>query len=88
VSIYVSLGTQVRCTVQFLDFVGALTSPTTVVLTLRSPTGVVTTPSVTQDATGTYHADVTADLEGVWSLGWTGTGALTAAVEDSIQVRD
>ena len=53
---------------------GVATNPTTVTLTITSPSNVVTTPTATNAATGVYTADVTCGEDGTWQYEWTGTG--------------
>lgn len=49
-----------------------LFDPASVVLTVRSPSGVVTTPAPSKDSTGVYHADITVDESGRWWYEWNG----------------
>lgn len=58
---------------------GVDTDPTTVTLTVTSPTGNVTTPSTTHAAAGTYTADITCNEDGEWQYLWEGTGTATDA---------
>lgn len=58
------------------------TDPTTVAMTLTSPTGTATTytyalAEITKDSTGVYHKDVTCSEAGEWVYRWVGTGAAT-----------
>lgn len=69
-----------------------LTDPTAVTLTYVSPAGVSTTityavdADLVKDATGTYHADVTASTAGIWSWKWTGTGTAAGIDEGTFTV--
>lgn len=49
-----------------------LFDPASVVLTVRSPSGDVTTPTPSKDSTGVYHADITVDESGRWAYRWSG----------------
>ncbi len=56
------------------------TDPTTVSLTVTSPTNDVTTytyaaTEITRTGTGAYSKDITCDEDGTWQFIWTGTGA-------------
>lgn len=53
---------------------GVATDPTTVTLTVTSPSNVVTTPTPTHSSTGTYTTDIPCDEDGTWSYTWVGTG--------------
>lgn len=57
---------------------GVDTDPTTVTVTVRDPTGTVTTYTtsngVTKDATGQYHLNLTVGVSGRWAYKWSGTG--------------
>lgn len=56
---------------------GVGTNPTSVTLTITSPSGTVTTPSTTSAGSGVYTADITCDEAGIWQYVWVGTGAAT-----------
>jgi hypothetical protein len=58
---------------------GVATDPSSVTLTVTSPTNVVTTPTPTHSATGTYTTDVTCNEEGTWQALWESTGTATDA---------
>lgn len=62
------------------------TDPTTVTLTITAPDGTVTTPVPTHDGAGKYHHDLLLDQEGIWSIDWTGTGAVPAEASTTITV--
>lgn len=79
-------GQLVRVSVTFQDTTGAYVDPTTVVLTVIDPAGTTTTPSVTKDSLGHYHADVNANLSGTWKYRFTGTGTNQGADEDYFTV--
>ena len=81
------VGDLVRISVKFRDLNGALADPTTVTGWYKDPSGNKTTPSVTQDATGSYHMDIDVDESGVWHYGFKGTGAVVAAGEDSFEAK-
>lgn len=61
---------------------GVATDPTTVALTITTPSGVATTytfagGTVSKDSTGVYHKDVTCSEAGEWQYQWVGTGTAT-----------
>lgn len=78
--------TQIRTTATFRTLLGAL-SNTTAVCSVKAPDGTVSTPSVTNDSTGVYHADVTLDQAGTWYVEWQGSGTVIAASDTAIAVR-
>jgi molybdopterin-guanine dinucleotide biosynthesis protein len=70
----------------------ALADPTTITLTVVSPSGTSTSytyagATVTKSATGVYYKDLTPDAAGEWLYRWTGTGTVAAAEEQSLFVR-
>lgn len=78
--------TQIRVTATFRTLAGAL-SNTTAVATVKAPDGTASTPAVTNDSTGVYHADVTLDQAGTWYIEWQGSGTVIAAADQAISVR-
>jgi hypothetical protein len=72
---------------------GAPTDPTTVSLTVTTPSGVATTytyagSAVTKDSAGVYHKDVTCSEAGDWQYQWTGTGAATDTTLGTFTVQE
>jgi hypothetical protein len=65
---------------------GVLTDPTTVVCTVEQPDATLTLPTVVQDSTGVYHADVAPTQKGEHIQRWVGTGGCQAASEASVMV--
>lgn len=65
---------------------GTPTDPSSVTLTVTSPTNVVTTPTPTHSGTGTYTADITCNEDGTWSYSWEGTGTATDAEDGTWEV--
>lgn len=61
--------------------------PTAVVLRVRTPAGVTSTPVAVKDGVGLYHHDLTLDTAGEWLYRWEGTGAVATAEEGTIYVR-
>ena len=78
--------TQIRTTATFRTLAGAL-SNTTAVCSVKAPNGTITTPSVTNDSTGMYSADVTLDQAGTWYIEWQGSVTVIAAGDTAIRVR-
>ena len=78
--------TQIRTTATFRTLAGAL-SNTTAVCSVKAPDGTISTPSVTNDSTGVYSADVTLDQAGTWYIEWQGTVTVIAAGDTAIRVR-
>lgn len=67
---------------------GVLVDPTTIGISFRYPSGVVTPgPAVTRDSLGQFHADVTLPAVGKYRRVWTTTGpGAGVAVEDHVIV--
>jgi hypothetical protein len=78
--------TQIRATATFRTPDGSL-SNTTAVCTVKAPDGTTTTPSVTNDSTGVYHADITLDQAGSWRIEWQGSVTVIAAGDAAVNVR-
>lgn len=81
------VGDRVRLAVAVTNLDGDPADPTSLTLSVTTPGQTTVTPSVTKDATGSYHADVDVDRPGLWSYKWTGTGAIVAAESGSFHVR-
>lgn len=83
----------------FTNVAGVATDPTEVRLTIEKPDAtqlvyVWPTPGVGESAltkeaatTGRFYADVEHDMAGIWALRLAGTGAVVAAAEDYVLVR-
>lgn len=82
-------GDVVRLTGTFTDASTppVLADPTTVVLRLRNPAGVTSTPATVKDSVGVYHYDLSLDTVGEWAYRWEGTGAVQTAEEATLYVR-
>lgn len=67
---------------------GLPTDPTTVTLQILSPSGVVTTPAATNDASvvGGFYYDLALTESGTWTYRFVGTGAVAAADEATLHV--
>lgn len=57
---------------------GVLTDPTSVTVTVTSPTAVITNPTPTNEGVGLRRVDVTANEVGLWTILWDGDGAVNA----------
>lgn len=82
----IDIGDRVRLTATFQDLDEVATDPTTVVCTVKAPSGPTSTPSVTRVAEGEYIADVDVTEAGLWRYRWAGTGDLVAAEEGEFSV--
>lgn len=66
--------------------------PTTISITVRSPSGVITTylyltdSEVVRDSTGIYHAAIDATESGMWYYRWWSTGSGQASDEQRYEV--
>lgn len=71
--------TLVRCSVTFTDASnGVAADPTAVTVAVTDPNGASTAPAAVKDGVGLYHVDVTPTVQGIWTYGFTGTGAVVA----------
>lgn len=86
------LGDTVRVSAVITDATGATTDPTTIACKVKNPAGNVSTPTVTKDSVGNYHADVAigtaAAGEGEWFYRFEATGTIAGAAEGKFKVRD
>lgn len=73
-------GSTVRLTQQYTDSNGALANPTTVVLRVRPPDGVITTPTVTNPSTGNFESLFNVDDAGRWVYEWRTTGGNSVSI--------
>ena len=73
-----TLNSQIRCLARIKDVNGQLVAGATPTITFTRPDATTTSPSVTNDATGIYHADVTLNQAGPWSVAESSTGVVTA----------
>jgi hypothetical protein len=71
------VGQVVRVFAQVKDVNQNLIDATVMTITFTKPNLSTTTPTVTHDGTGLYHADVTTDQTGAWSYKSTSTGVVT-----------
>jgi hypothetical protein len=85
-------GQKVRCSVTF-EVNDVATDPTAVTFKVRTPARTTTTYTygapdavIVKDATGQYHADVTANAMGEWNFRFEGTGACQAVEESAFVV--
>lgn len=91
-SVYVA-GNLVRVSVQFADAQGTPVDPATVTLKVLDPAGVQTAYTfgqavdIVKNATGQYHCDIDAAVEGNWRYRWASTGSGQAAGEGSFSVQ-
>lgn len=84
-----TIGDLVRLTGTFADLSGNLTDPTTAVLTVKDPTGTVTSyPSLVHPSMGSYYYDLPVSASGVYYYRYAGTGAVVAAGETQFQVSE
>ena len=80
------VGDVARISVAILDVVGTPADPTELVLTIKSPEGVTSTPAPVKDSTGNYHFDLSLDLPGSYGFRWQSQGANKGVVEGGIYV--
>ena len=83
---------KVRLTANF-TVNGVLTDPTTVTLKVKNLSGTISTytyalAQVTKSAVGIYFKDISLDKIGEWFYRWEGTGAVEAANETYLDVKD
>lgn len=87
------VGTLVRVSGVFKDASAALLDPTTVKFKWKRPdTGALTIYTyltdvqLVRDSSGTYHVDLSADVQGEWLYRWESTGTGQAAVDSAFIV--
>lgn len=84
----VDQGTVVYFACTFRNEAGELVDPAPVTLTIRAPTGALTTPAITHPSLGEYRAQteipVASTAPGVWRWRWYGAGV--AADEGAFMV--
>ena len=73
-----TLNSQIRCLARIKDINGQLVAGATPTITFTRPDASTTSPTVTNDAVGVYHADVTLNQAGTWSVAESSTGVVTA----------
>lgn len=78
---------EVRCLISDPD-TGVAIDPTTVICTVKSPRGALTSPSVQKRVPGSYAASVLCSEDGVWSYRFEGTGTRIAVDEGRFFVRN
>lgn len=61
--------------------------PGVVIVRVKDPLGVVTTPTTTKIGTGIYTAPLTPTVAGMYEIRWEGTGAVQAAEQSELYVR-
>ena len=86
------LDSKVRVSGTYKDSNSVATDPTTPVLRVIDPNGTETTPALTKDGVGLYHADVIVTTSGTWYYRFygdlTNAGALVAGMSDQSFVVD
>lgn len=73
-----TLNSQIRCLARIKNVNGELTAGATPAITFTRPDLTTTAPTVTNDSVGIYHADVTLNQAGTWSVAESSTGIVTA----------
>ena len=93
-SVY-DLGDEVRVSGHFTTIsTGADQDPTAIFLSIKNPSGTLTTYQygvdviIVKDSVGDYHADIDANVAGLWYYRWFSTGTGKAADEGTFEVED
>ncbi len=73
-----TLNSQIRCLARIKDINGQLVAGATPTISFTRPDLTTTSPTVINDAVGVYHADVTLNQAGTWSVAESSTGVVTA----------
>lgn len=82
-----TIGNTVRLSVEFRDSAGTLVDPTEVTCRVRSQRAAAAKAlTVTRDAVGRYHADVTPDDHGTWAYRFKSTGDVVSSAEGMFTV--
>lgn len=79
-----TLGQTVPLTGTFVDVDGNLTDPTTVTLTVTSPTGITSLPPVSNPSIGIYTGEIVVDETGIWYWQWEGDTAGNTVIDEGI----
>lgn len=87
-TVFFSSSSELATLTNVFKVAGAATDPTSVALTITSPSNVVTTPTPTHGVTGTYTADITCNEDGTWQYEWVGTGTATDTEAGTWEVLD
>ena len=70
------------------EVTGTFTDPTTVVVRVRDPIGVETTPTpIIHEGTGLYNITIDPEVPGIWVYRWEGAGAVVAVDERRFEIR-
>lgn len=80
------VGALVRLYAEFRDLDANDVAPSTITCRVKAPDGTTTTPAVTLDALGRYHAEVSITAAGTFYYRFEGTGAAQAAEERTFVV--
>lgn len=88
------VGDQIKLTASFTNSSNVAADPTTVTVKTKSPAGTTTTyvygtdNEVVKAGTGSYYILLTLSSAGMWYVRFAGTGAIVAAVEEAVGVRE
>lgn len=88
------VGDLVECSSAFVDKQGAPHDPTTVIFSVKTPAGAITSYTygqaiqVVKETTGVYHVDVSVTAPGTWWYRFAGTGNGQAASENFFEVEE
>jgi len=81
----INVDTQLKFSTKFRNSSGALADPSTVTMSLLSPSGVLTSlaaPVVSHDGLGLYSTAFTFGESGTWFARWEATGDIQLTSED------
>lgn len=87
-------GDKVRASVAFTSAAGAAVDPAAVTCRVKNPEGTDSTyvygtnAELVRDSQGNYHLDIDANVEGLWTYRFEGTGTNQGAGEGEFTVRD
>lgn len=87
-------GDVVRLLIQFKGLDGLHVDPTTVIVRVKDPVGVVTSytylidANLIKDGVGQYHRDIEPTIQGVWKYRWEGIGTNKGAEENAFMIRE
>lgn len=87
-SVFFNSSSELATLANVFEVNGTPTDPSSVTLTVTSPSNVVTTPTPTHSGTGTYTTDVTCNEDGTWQYLWESTGTGTDAEGGTWEVLD
>lgn len=80
------IGSSTNLVASFINSVGIAVDPTTVILRIKNPKGIVSVNTPTNTGVGLYSYELALDIAGVYYYRFEGTGTAIAAADSSLTV--